>query len=110
VNTPRPKLITCILASGRAAELIAELKNELGITRATMHKARGIGRSSGWAMAQASEKEVLNVIAGADEADDLFAWLFERAGIDMPHGGIMYMQGLETALPFKLPDLPIEED
>jgi len=109
VITQRPKLITCILAAGRAADLIAELKNELGITRATMHKARGIGRSSGRAMAQASEKEILNVIAAAGEADELFAWLFERAGIDVPHGGIMYMQGLETALPFRLPDIPEEE-
>jgi hypothetical protein len=109
MGTPRPKLITCILTAGRAAGLIADLKNELGITRATMHKARGIGRTSGRAMAQASEKEILNVIADAGKADELFAWLYERAEINIPHGGIMFMQGLETALPFRLPDLPEEE-
>jgi len=109
VKTPRPKLITCILAAGRAEALIADLKNELGITRATMHRARGLGRSSGRAMAQASEKEILNVVADAGKADELFVWLFERAGVDAPHGGIMFMQGLETALPFRLPDLPEDE-
>ncbi|PIS20399.1 MAG: hypothetical protein COW19_07230 [Zetaproteobacteria bacterium CG12_big_fil_rev_8_21_14_0_65_55_1124] len=109
----KPKLITCILATGKAMSVIADLKSERGVTRATSHKARGIGRfaaTSGKSLSQTSEKEIVNVVAEAGEADALFAWLYERVEIDTPHGGIMFMQKLESALPFLLPDLPEEED
>ncbi len=108
----KPKLITCILATGKAASVVADLKNERGVSRATIHKARGIGRfaaTPGKSLSQPLEKEILNVVAEADEADALFAWLYEHAEVVTPHGGIMFMQKLESALPFMLPDLPEEE-
>jgi len=108
-QSSRARLITCILAAGKAGPVVAALKDECGVTRATMHKARGIGRSTLRTLAQPSEKEILNVVAEPGEADALFAWLYDRAQVGTPHGGIMYMQKLESALPFMLPDLPEEE-
>jgi len=113
LNISSPRLITCILPLGKAAPVVEALNDERGVTRATIHKARGIGRYaalSGKALAQPCEKDILNVVSEADEADALFTWLYDLTEIAEPHGGIMFMQRLEDALPFALPDLPEEPD
>ena len=106
------KLITCFLPPGRGLGLLARLKADHGITEASVHSARGMGRltphqhRSG--VGEQTEKEVLNVVVGAERADDIFAYLYEVAEIDRPHGGILFMSALGRATELKLPELPEE--
>ena len=57
---------------------------------------------------ESSQREILSVVVPEARADALFAWLFEAADIDRPHGGILYMQTLAEATAYTLPDLPAE--
>ncbi|MNC87934.1 hypothetical protein D3C83_37110 [compost metagenome] len=85
------------------------LKDEKGIIEASMNTARGMGKLTPLAhrgVGEQAEKDVVNVIVSAAEADEVFAYLFEIARIDRPHGGLIYMTALGHATPFVLPDLP----
>ena len=49
-------------------------------------------------------------ISGQDDrADEIFEFIYHEARIDRPHGGLIYVTGLDRATPFVLPDLPEEE-
>jgi len=112
MKTSPHKLITCILPKGRARPVVRALKEKKGIIRTSVNNARGIGRFvylHEHDIRQSTEKEILDVIASHEEAEDLFAFIYERAGINQPHGGMMYMCALAHATPFMLPDLPEEE-
>ncbi len=103
------KLITCILPHGRALPVLGALKEELGILTATMHHARGTGRMTPLAwrgVGEAAEKDVISVTVPASRADEVFSFIFERAGVDRPHGGILYQQQLLKSTECSLPELP----
>jgi len=106
------KLITCILPKGQARSVLKALRDERSIIRANANNARGIGRFthiSKGKIGESTEKEILNVVVTCNKADDIFALIYDRAEINRPQGGIMFMQMLAHALPFTLPDLPEEE-
>ena len=106
---PPQKLITCILPHGVALDVLQRLKDEKGIIEASTNTARGMGRLTPLAhrgIGEQSEKDILNVIVSAAEADEIFAWLFDIARIDRPHGGLIYLTALGHATPFVLPELP----
>lgn len=106
---PPQKLITCILPHGVALDMLQRLKDEKGIIEASVNNARGMGRLTPLAhrgVAEQTEKDVLNVIVSADEADEVFEYLYESAGIGRPHGGLIYMTALGYTTPFVLPELP----
>lgn len=108
---PNRKLITCILPHGIAHDLLEALDQELGIVEGNVNNARGTGRLAGRKLSglgSETEKEMLNVVVPADRADEVFAFVFERARINRPHGGIIFMSDLVRATPFELPDLPAE--
>lgn len=105
------KLITCVLPKGRALPVVRALKNECGIVTAHVNYARGTGRITLRAFRKripATEKEILQVVVPAERQEELFAFIFERAGLDRPHGGLMFQTDLSAASPFTLPDLPEE--
>ncbi|MEM7417303.1 MAG: P-II family nitrogen regulator [Gemmatimonadota bacterium] len=106
------KLITCILPHGRAMPVLEALKEELGLITATLHHARGTGRMTPLAwrgVGEAAEKDVISVVVPEARADEVFAFVFERAGVGRPHGGILYQQPLWKSTVYRLPDLPEEE-
>ena len=106
-------MITCILPKGRSRPMVGALKEEKGIIRTSVNNARGIGRFVHLGKpgaGQSAEKEVLSVVVTCAAAEDIFAFIHERAGIGEPHGGMMYMYRLAHATPFSLPELPEEED
>lgn len=106
------KLLTCILPHGRALPVLEALKEELEILTATMHHARGTGRMTPMAwrgVGGVAEKDVITVVVPADRADEVFGFIYERAGIDRPHGGILYQQPLWKSTEFQLPELPGSE-
>ena len=106
---PPQKLITCILPHGIALDVLQQLKDDKGIIEASMNNARGMGKLTPLAhrgMGEQTEKDILNVIVSAAEADEIFAYLYDIARIDRPHGGLIYLTALGHATPFVLPELP----
>lgn len=107
---PPQKLITCILPRGVALDVLQRLKDEKGIVEAGVNSARGMGHLTPLAhrgTAEQTEKDILNVIVSASEADEIFEYLYFTARMDRPHGGLIYMTGLGYTTPFVLPDLPV---
>jgi hypothetical protein len=89
----RYKTITCIMPAGRGREVHNRLMREHGVLSATTHHARGLG--SGTMQRRrvlvGEEKDVLVVLAEAQRADELFAFLYEAARIGEPHAGLIFM-------------------
>jgi len=107
----RHKLITCILPKGIAFDVVGRLMKEKGILTANVDSARGMGKLTPDAyrgVGEQTEKEILSVVVEAEQAEELFEYIFEVANIDRPHGGMIYMTRLAEASPFALPDLPGE--
>lgn len=105
---PPQKLITCILPRGTALDVLKRLQEDKGIIEAGVNSARGMGKLTPLThrgMGEQSEKDILNVVVSADEADEIFAYLYETARINRPHGGLIYMTSLGYTTPFVLPDL-----
>jgi len=105
------KLITCILPKGIAVHVVKRLKSEQGILSANINNARGVGKLTPLAyrgVGAQSEKEILSVVVPEKLAEEIFAFIFEEAKINRPHGGIMYMGALSRSTAFILPELPDE--
>ena len=103
------KLITCILPKGRARSLQEVLVDEKGIHTGTFHYARGVGREShirDRGIGEQQEREVFEVVVEAAQADDLFAFIFEKARMSEPHGGMIYMAALPRSTPMTIPEVP----
>ncbi len=107
------KLISCILPKGLGFSLIKSLKKERGIVTATLNLARGVGRlgldvHSG--VGDQTEKEMVNVTVAAEDAEEIFEFIYEEVGIDKPHGGLIFMSPLRLSTVYTLPDnLPQEQ-
>ncbi|TNF97826.1 MAG: hypothetical protein EP297_09670 [Gammaproteobacteria bacterium] len=105
-------LITCILPRGKAQPVLCALKDEKNIITANIKRARGAGRMTPMAyrgVGETTEKDIMVVIINEEKADEIFEFIFDRAEINRPHGGIMFQQKLSAATAFSLPDLPYEE-
>jgi hypothetical protein len=106
---PPQKLITCVLPQGIAHDLLRRLKDDKGIIEASVNSARGMGKLTPLAhrgVGEQTEKDILNVVVSAAEADEMFEYLFDAARIDRPHGGLIYMTALGHTTPFVLPEMP----
>ncbi len=107
---PEHKLITCVLPIGVAIPLAQKLREDKGIVTATVNNARGIGKLTAAAhrhLGGQTEKQVLTVTVEQSVADDIFEFIYFEAGINEPHGGLMYMSALDHYIPLVVPeDLP----
>lgn len=106
------KLITCILPKGLAVPTLRALKLEKGINAGNIVNARGTGKITHHTYRttlSSTEKEILRVPIAADIADEIFEFIYDKAEINHPHGGIMYMHDLDKTTLYTIPDLPIEE-
>jgi nitrogen regulatory protein PII len=105
------KLITCVLPKGCCRSVLSALKDECGIVSANVNYARGTGRMTHRAFRKSmsqTEKEVMHVVVPSDRADELFAFIYETAGIGQPHGGLIYQTDLAGSSVFELPDIAAE--
>lgn len=108
---PAQKVITCILPKGRSKSVVEILSRERGLTQVDIHYARGVGRITPLrhrGIGETSEREILSVAVPAEEADELFEFIYEVAAINQPHGGMMYMHPMRMGTGFALPELPEE--
>lgn len=104
----RNKRITCILPKGVGLKVVDALLKEKGVTRANVAHARGsdIGDAlDRKGMAREVEKEVLEIVVKSGEADEIFEYIYHKANVDRPGGGIMFMAKVSLATPFVLPDI-----
>ncbi|MBN4075994.1 MAG: hypothetical protein COA71_04930 [SAR86 cluster bacterium] len=107
------KLITCILPKGIAVTLNDKLMHDKGINTGNINNARGVGHinfQGSLRVGDEAEREIFSVVVRADQADEIFEYIYESAEIDRPHGGIIYQQALHQSSEFVLPDVPEERE
>jgi hypothetical protein len=108
----RHAVITCILPKGKASALAKWLIEQHQLTTVNIHYARGVGRITPLryrGIGEIAEREILTVAVPITQADEYFEMIYIQAEIAQPHGGLMYMHPLTTAIPFLLPELPVED-
>lgn len=94
----RYKTITCIVPSGQALALLERLRSEQAVSTAYAHHARDVeAHAGGRGRAIADESEVVTVLVAEEEADRLFTFLHQAAGIGEPGGGLVFMERLLAA-------------
>jgi hypothetical protein len=64
------------------------MTNTAGLARIVRHSA---------------QKDVIHVVVGADQADEIFAFLHDKAGIAATPGGFLFVGRLTRATAFTLP-------
>lgn len=104
------KLITAIVPVGTALPVMKKLREEKNLISANVHHARGVGHimSARRRLGDQSERDVLTVAVTSEMADEVFEFVYFEAGIDRPHGGIVFMSKLATATRYRLPEAPDE--
>ncbi|MEQ9449739.1 MAG: hypothetical protein RLN70_12680 [Rhodospirillaceae bacterium] len=101
------KLITCIMPRGQGPELVEALHADHGITSANVLNGRGISERKKFF---AEEVDVVTVVVNQSRADEIFAFIHERADVSGARGRFMYQQPLDLSSSFMLPDsLEFEE-
>ena len=86
--------IICILPKGRVSQVETGLIEEYGIHSANFNHARGVGRFSvlsASGLGEQREKDVLEVTVKEDIADEIFEYIYFKADMNQPHGGVVYM-------------------
>ncbi|MDP3138188.1 MAG: P-II family nitrogen regulator [Azonexus sp.] len=91
-------LITAIVQRG-SADLVVQAAQEAGAQGATIFHAHGTGvrqkRLGILGLTVNTEKEVLYIVAPADQADLIFERIFVCAKLDTPGMGILWMSQIE---------------
>ncbi|MFT5208570.1 MAG: hypothetical protein ACI9CE_000284 [Flavobacterium sp.] len=105
------KQITCILPKGSSAPIEKGLIDDQQIHEANFHYARGLGKlNSDRGFGEQREKEILEVMVKPEIADKIFEYIFFKAEMNKPHGGIMYMTSLPKMSVMNMPDLAKEAE
>jgi hypothetical protein len=102
------KQIVCIVPKGLGRILVEALSTEKGIYNANFSHARGVGRSDVMdkGVGEQPERDVFAVTVGAEDADDVFEFLYFKAGLDQRDSGLIYMQSTPKTSVMWIPDLP----
>lgn len=103
---PDSKLITCVLPdNGTDLTLVKSLRAEKGIITANSFACRGVeGSSTGKKKLEVKAVRVVAVVVVAELADEIFEYIYDKAGINQDEGGFMYQSDLVGATPFVLPE------
>ncbi len=105
------KQIVAILPKGIVAQVERGLIEEYGIHNSNFNHARGIGRFSALSaggLGEQREKDILEVTVSSELADEIFEFIFYRADMNQPHGGVVYMSSVPKMSVFHLPELAPE--
>lgn len=106
------KLIACVLPKGKARSLQQALVDEHGIQCGNYHFGRGVGRDShirDRGIGEQQEREIFEVVVDESKADEIFEFIFFKAEMSEPHGGMIYMTNVPRSSMMTLPDLPDPE-
>ena len=102
------KLITSFLPKGTGLDLVKALKDETGISTGNVSNSRGTGSSAGNDFGEWVEVDVFDVIVESDRAEEIFSFIYNKAGIGDGNNGFMIQSNLAKSTNFTLPDLPKE--
>jgi hypothetical protein len=100
------KSITLLTQTGVGGEIVHKLF-EAGHRMVDLHHARGSivgGPLNKKGEPIEGEQEIITCLVESDRANDVFAMIYDWAGLDKPHGGFMYMQDLSGTTVQALPD------
>ena len=100
-------LITCIVQRGLADDIINAARGA-GAQGATVHYAKGMGireRLGILGVAVEVEKEVINIVVSAEQADKIFEKIYLAGRLDTPGMGLVYITPLEKAATYVPPDI-----
>jgi hypothetical protein len=106
------KVIHCFLPPGKAHDLLRRLRRELDIPSAFAHHARGGGLSTrrGRESFYYTEMEVMTLLAPAEQADEVFAFIYRAADLGKPRAGMLLMEKAQMGAALNLPEgIPDEE-
>ena len=110
------KLITCILPDdGTEKKLIRALRDEKQITRANSTSCMGLAlqgeaRTRFGELPEPTLARKVEVVVPESDADELYNYIYDKAHIGRPQGGVIWLGALTLSSPFVLPDdVPVEK-
>jgi hypothetical protein len=98
------KRITCFLPKGAGIRLVEMLHSKKNIDSTNVHTGRGLRTVESvkdygaW-----TEQDVLTVVVDAEQADEIFAFIFFQGELNKPGGGFIYQTSLVKASHYRLP-------
>jgi len=104
------KLITCVLPDEAAARLLVEtLYGERQITRIEVVPCLASGnltrdRKRAGTSPDATMAQLIKIVVPAAEADAVFEYIYEKARIGRPGGGVIFQYNLANSTPYVLPN------
>ena len=108
--TKAAKLITCVLPDdGRDKALMRRLRQEKHVLNTSSVACRGIAvlqsaKSKRDRLPEPHLVRMVEVAVAEEEADALFDYIYETAGIGHKGGGTLFMGPLTSMTPFELPE------
>jgi len=98
------RLITCIIEKGKGQD-VTKAALEAGAKGATFFNGKGIGIRQSVLISIVPEKEIVLVVTKNQETDAVYKAMIEKAGLEDPGKGFIYVSKLEKAFGF-LEDYP----
>ena len=111
----KSKLISCLLPDdGTDKKLLKALLDEKNINRANSTSCKGLAvlTDAKTRFDELPEPVLIRkveVVVPENDADELYDYIYDKAGIGRPHGGLMWLNALTLVSPYELPkDVPLE--
>ena len=109
---PRPvhadKLIKGFLPKGRGLEVVRLLHEKMGVNTGNVSSSRGQGMAGATNYGAWGEIDILTVAVSAERADEVFAFIYDTAGVGAFGGGVLFQAPLTKVTPFVLPQMAEE--